>query len=54
MACKCKERTTIIQCTQCGKMQTVNHSKSEDPIVVAKRLGKRCRCFNDEFVVGEA
>lgn len=52
MSCNCREKTTIIQCTECGKMQTINHSKTDNPIEFAKRRGRKCACGGSTFRVG--
>lgn len=52
MACKCNEVTTVLKCTNCGKVQTIGHAKSENPLDEARKQGRQCRnCYSKEFIV---
>lgn len=53
MACKCNEKTSVLRCTKCGRIQTISHSKQEDPLQKAKTEGRQCRkCYTSEFTIG--
>ena len=53
MACKCNDVTSILRCVQCGRIQTIGHSKKEDPLQAAKKENRKCQtCYSEEFVVG--
>lgn len=53
MPCKCNEKTSILRCSKCGHIQTINHAKAEDPLQKAKTESRKCKkCFSEEFVIG--
>jgi len=50
MACKCKDKTAIIRCKKCGRMQTINYGKNQNPLEIAKRNGRKCKFdYSEEF-----
>ena len=53
MACKCNEKTSVLLCTNCGSIQTINHTKKQDPLQEAVKQGRKCRkCYGTEFKIG--
>lgn len=52
MACNCNKVRAVLKCTNCGTLQTINYSASENPLEVAKRAGRKCRkCYGTDFEV---
>lgn len=53
MACKCREKTSVLICKNCGTIQTINHGKKESALDRAKKQGRKCKkCFSEEFNIG--
>lgn len=53
MACKCNELTTVLRCKSCGHIQTIAHSKEENPLEKAKTENRVCKkCYSTEWVEG--
>lgn len=52
MACGCREVTTILKCASCGRIQTISHAKTEDPLAEAKKQNRQCKtCYSSEFII---
>jgi len=53
MACKCNEKTSVLRCKNCKRIQKISHSKQEDPLQKAKQEGRICKkCYTSEFEIG--
>jgi hypothetical protein len=53
MACKCNEKTSVLRCKNCGRIQTISHSNKQNPLEEAKKAGRKCKnCYSEEFVIG--
>lgn len=53
MGCVCHNRTVSLECVNCGTFITITYNrKTEEPLAVAKSLGKKCRkCKGEEFKI---